>query len=154
MGDRITARRLMRDSLAYAREAGDRFFIGAALLGLGTIAIDLGDYREARSSLTEAVAVLQGEEHVLPVALDDFAALAAAQHQPCRTLCLAGAAANQHERLGTFQAANIRSWLDRYLARAREMIAGDVASAQRTRGSVMTLDEAIVYALEESGPTQ
>ena len=154
MGDTATARRLMQESLAHAREGDARFLIGAALLGLGTIATDLGDYQEARSSLSEAVALLRADEHVLPVALDDFAALAAAQHQPRRALCLAGAAANQHERLGTFQAANIRAWLDRHLALAREMMTEDAANAQWTKGRAMTLEEAIVCALDDSNPTE
>lgn len=148
MGDLVASRGLMRESLACAREAGDRFLTGAALLGLGTLAIDLGDYSEAHSFLVEAVAVLREEHRIMPIALDDFAALAAAQGQPHRALRLGAAAARQYERLATFRTPNTRDWVNRYLALAREGLPEEEAGAEWAAGRAVTLEQAIAYALE------
>lgn len=148
LGDAVAARPLLQESLARAREAGNRFLTGAALLGLGTVATDLGDHAAAQARLAEAVAALREEQRVLPIALDDFAALAAARGQPRRALRLSGAAAAQHERLDTYRAANIRAWIDRHLAAARAALPAMDADAAWAEGQAMTLEQAIAYALE------
>jgi tetratricopeptide (TPR) repeat protein len=164
LGDLHAARPLMRESLERAREAGHAFLTGAALLGLGTLAVDLGDGDNARAHLGEGIslfigeharAAAAGEQHlaaaslaVVPFALDDLAALAGAEGDARRALRLAGAADAQHERLATFRADNIRAWVERYLAAAWASLPRAAADAEWVRGRAMTLEEAVADALK------
>ncbi|MGH2371695.1 MAG: tetratricopeptide repeat protein, partial [Chloroflexota bacterium] len=153
-GKPAEARTLLEECLAAAREAGNEFLISAGAGSLGTVALDLGDHAEARSFMVQAVAMnVEGQRVTsLPFALDNFAALAAAEGQPDRALRLAGAAARQHERLGTFQLAHTQAWVERYLALAREALTQEASAAAWADGQAMTLEQAITYALSEQPP--
>jgi hypothetical protein len=93
--------------------------------------------------------VLADEHRLIPFALEDLAALAAAQGSPHRALQLGGAAESLHERLATFRASNVVAWFDHYLTLAKEALSSVVVSERWMKGRAMTMEQATAYALDE-----
>jgi hypothetical protein len=50
--------------------------------------------------------------------------------------------------LDTYRAANIRAWVDHYMAAARAALPDEEASMAWAEGWAMTLEQAVIYALE------
>jgi hypothetical protein len=82
--DPATAHALYAEALTHARAAQHRVLTAAALLPLGTLALDRGDLGQARARLTEGLTlfVAAGMTAGVPVAMEQFAALAAAEGDP------------------------------------------------------------------------
>lgn len=78
--------------------------------------------------------------------LEDLAGLAAAQEQHGRALTLAGAAAALRHALGAPQSPADQEQVERWVGPAREAL-GAVASTAWAAGQVMTLEQAIAYAM-------
>jgi hypothetical protein len=145
------ARPLYEESLALAREAGDRLLIAAALMPLGTLALDRNVLDEARALLLDGLAlyVELRLETAFPLALEQFAAVAAARGQAVRALRLAGAGAAWRLRLDTHPTPHA-AWLEAYLSRARRVLDAGVAQAAWAGGQAMTLEGAIAYARSDA----
>jgi len=79
--------------------------------------------------------------------LEGFAGLAAAQGQAERALCLAGAAAALCEAIGAPLPPVEQAWLDRRLEPARQALTEKARKAAQEEGRMMTLEQAIEYAL-------
>src|SRR5207302_3265429 len=76
-GDGIGAATIYEESFTLAEKAGDRLLMGAALMPLGTFALDRGALDEAQVLLRKGLAMYL-EVHLpaaLPLALEQFAAL-------------------------------------------------------------------------------
>ena len=144
------ARALYEESLALAREAGDCLLIAAALMPLGTLALDRNAVGEARALLTDGLTLyveLQLET-AFPLALEQFAAVAAVRGQAVRALQLAGAGAAWRLRLDTHPTP-YAAWLDAYLSRARRILDAADAQAAWADGQAMSLKGAVAYALRD-----
>lgn len=152
--DSTAAAPLYQESLALARQAGDRLLVAAALMPLGTLALDRGALAEARQLLRDGLqgCIEAGVETALPLALEQFAALAAASGQAERALRLSGAGAAWRRRLATYPTP-YTAWVKRYLSAARRALPRVQAEAARQAGEAMSLEEAVASALEdEAGP--
>jgi hypothetical protein len=102
-GDAQTAHGLYAEALTHARRAEHRVLTAAALMPLGTLALERDALGEARARLTEGLTLFVAARvpATCPVALEQFAALA--EGRPLRAVRRAGAGAAQRERLGTTQ---------------------------------------------------
>jgi hypothetical protein len=87
-------------------------------------------------------------EVALPLALEQFAALAAAQGHSVRALRLAGAGAAWRHKLNT-RATPYRDWLDRYVSNSRLTLDESKATSVWEAGEAMNLERAIAYALRD-----
>jgi hypothetical protein len=147
-GDAPGAVPLYEESLTLAREIGDRILMGAALMPLGTLALDRGAPDHAEALLCEGLAMYVEVqlEVALPLALEQFAALAAAQDYPVRALRLAGAGAALRRSLETYPTP-YRAWIDGYLSMVRMSLDEREATEAWNAGEAMSLKQAVTYAL-------
>ena len=148
--DSARAKELYEESLALARETGDRLLVAAALMPLGTQAIHQGAVAQARAFLVEGLSlyVELRVETAYPLALEQFAALAAECGQATRALRLAAAGAAWRRQLDTYPTP-YTDWLEGYVGRAREALDPSAALAAWAEGEALPLDVAIGSALQE-----
>lgn len=85
-------------------------------------------------------------ETSFPLALEQFAAMSAAQGDGVRALRLAAAGAAWRLKLDTYPTP-YAVWLDAYLSRARAALDETAVTAAWTEGEAMALKEAIAYAI-------
>ena len=144
---------LYEESLGLARQVDDRLLIGAALMPLGTLALDRGELAQAQQLLQEGLKryIEADVETAFPLALEQFAALAAARNQAVRALRLAGAGAAWRRILRTHPTP-YRAWVQRSIAAEGLMLPHTQADQAWQAGEAMSLEEAIAYAVNnESG---
>jgi hypothetical protein len=118
------------ESLAVARDVQDRLLIAAALMPLGSFAIERGDLTEADGFLRQGLAIYVDVElaSAYPLALEQFAALAAAGGQAVRALQLAGAGAAWRADLDTYPTPYV-AWMAGYASLARGALSAGDAQA-------------------------
>ncbi len=58
-GDYLTSYELLKEVTQYYRETGNRFYLGMSLLAQGDVAIELGEFDEARTLLNETLVLAQ-----------------------------------------------------------------------------------------------
>ena len=147
--DAGVARGLFEAALDRARRDGDEAMIAAVLMPLSMLALDRGDLAGARAWLTERMALILGTEQAaaIPVALEQFAVLAAAEGRPRRAVTLAAAAAAKRESLGTRQGPEMRDWADGHLSAARRALSGRDTAAAVADGITLSLEQAVRYAV-------
>jgi len=148
--DGANARAVYEESLALATEIGDQLLIAAALMPLGTLALDRSAVDEADELLRDGMAIYVELrlETAYPLALEQFAAVAAARGEAVRALRLAAAGAVWRRRLDTNQTP-YPAWLESYLSRATLALKGTDVHSACLDGEAMTLKEAIDYALRD-----
>jgi hypothetical protein len=148
--DAVAAVPIYHESLALARQAGDRLLVGAALMPLGTLALDRGALGQAQRLLQDGLQqYIEAEvETALPLALEQFAALAAARHQAVRALRLAGAGAAWRRNLATYPTP-YGAWVEWYISVARLMLSEAQAQEAWQAGEAMSLEQAIEHALDD-----
>src|SRR5436853_427788 len=83
--------------------------------------------------------------------VDAFGQLAAAEHQPARAARLMGAAEALHEALHIPVPYCSRADHDRAVAAARAALGEEAFAAAWAEGRAMTLEQAIAFALQETG---
>ena len=83
--------------------------------------------------------------------VDAFGQLAAAEHQPARAARLMGAAEALHEALHIPVRYCSRADHDRAVAAARAALGEEAFAAAWAEGRAMTLEQAIAFALQETG---
>ena len=103
-------------------------------------------YREAL-----ALFVSLGHKRGIARALEGFACSALAQRDPARALAIAGAAAHLRQWIGAPLMPAEQSKLGDKLQPAWTSLSEADSRAAYARGWAMSLDNAIEYALEESG---
>lgn len=151
-GNYAEARRLSEESLALRRELGDKWGITYALNNLGLVARDEGDYATARALYEESLALRWDLKFKQGIAesLDALAQLAYQQHQRKRAVRLWGAATDLREQIGTPRPPSDQVEFNRQTEQSRTNL-GEVAyTAAFKEGRAMTIEQAIVYALEKS----
>ena len=153
-GDLAEARACYEQSLMTQRRWDDKRAIASLLRNLAMVDVDEGQFAMAWSRFEESAALVRHLHDLSGIAqlLDGLAGLAAAQAQPVRALRLAGAAAAFRETLGKSHPRNLRDWIERKLAPARESLGAEAAAAAWAEGQAMDLERAMAYALETSAP--
>jgi non-specific serine/threonine protein kinase len=133
---------------------GDAWLVGYVALVEGLVALEAGDLDRARARLAEGVADQPGLDRGggLPMAVEGFAALAAAEGRPARAVRLAAAAAAHRRRIGEAPPAFWWAAVARWLVRAEAAMGGAPAAAARAAGAALTLEEAVAESLAVADP--
>jgi len=145
--DATAARTLYEEALVNARAADSSVLIAAALMPLGTLALESGDVETAQALLSEGMTryIELDMTMAFPLALEQFAALAAVQGRHRRALCLASGGARQRELLAALPTP-YAAWVERFMAPARHALGEAAADAVWAEGQAMTLKQAIALA--------
>jgi predicted ATPase/class 3 adenylate cyclase len=153
-GNLTEARARYEESLVTQRRWDDKRAIASLLRNLAMIDVDEGQMAMAWSRFEECAALVRHLHDLSGTAqlLDGLAGLAAVQAQPVRALRLAGSAASFREALGKSHARNLRDWIERKLAPARETLGSEASAAVWAEGEAMSLERAMAYAFEASTP--
>ena len=144
-----------REALAIYREVGDRTMEAWSLHMLGTALLRNGEVAESRGHIEHAIRhfYAAGDAAGLTLTLDDLSAVSVAEGDLPRAARLRGAARNLTTETGAELAGFVE---DRFEAGVRPGVRSQMSEAELVRygaeGAAMTLDEAIAYALEGSGP--
>lgn len=130
-------------------QIGDRSGMGSSLNNLGDVAFTQGDYAAARNYLEESLTILKeiGKRSGVRDALEAFATLAARNSGLKQAAMLWAAAEVLREEIGSPLPSNAREQYDRDVAGVREALGKEVFSAVWQEGRVMTMEQAIEFAL-------
>ena len=126
------------------------------LEGLAAVARAQGDYEGARALYRECLGIFgpAGEQPVIAAVLEGLAGLAAAEDQAERAARLFGAAEALRAAIATPLAPGQRPEYDRYVAATHAALgmseAGVAFAAAWAAGRAMTLNDALVYVLDEA----
>jgi predicted ATPase len=152
-GDPGAARELHEHALSAFRQTGDRWGMARSLTDLGQIACDRQDHAAAHRNYREALAIFAtlGHKRGIARALEGFACSALAQGDPARALCIAAAAAHLRQHIGARLMAAEQVKLDQNLKAAWTALGDGDSKAAWARGWGMSPENAIQYALAESG---
>jgi predicted ATPase/DNA-binding winged helix-turn-helix (wHTH) protein len=145
------ARGLYERALAAFREAGEPWGTARSLTDLAHVNCEQGDYLAARSAFREALEIFAGLGHRRGAAraLEGSACLALAQGQAERALALAAAASHVRQLISAPLRQAEKSKLDQALLPAWQCLVEAEGMRAWTKGSEMSLEEAIQYSLEE-----
>ncbi len=152
-GDVIAARELYQRALSAFREANDRWGIARSLTDLAQIACDERDHVTAHAAYREALALFVnlGHKRGIARALEGFACSALAHGDLAHALVITAAAAHLRQSIGAPLMPAEQSKLGDKLQPAWTALREADSRAAYARGWAMSLDNAIKYALEESG---
>lgn len=118
---------------------------------LGLVTLDMGNYREARALLQEALRKEQEKQaprYLLPI-LEALMRLAVKQMQFSTALTLAGTICAQRQQLKLVIPPVEKQLFAEAIATARRQLRAEVADAAWVEGEAITLDQAVLYALHE-----
>jgi predicted ATPase len=152
-GEVAVARELYQRALSTFREANDRWGIARSITDLAQIACDERDHLTAHAAYREALAIFVslGHKRGIARALEGFACSALAQGDSARALAITATAAHLRQRIGAPLMPAEQSKLDDKLQPAWKSLNDAESKTAYARGWAMSLDNAIKYALEESG---
>ena len=154
--DPSRATALYEESLAVFRQNGERQGIAAALHNLGHVALTQGDTGRARALFTESLTVFRelGFEWSMADCLMGLAGVAGQEGYPAQAAVLYGAAETAHQAVDAsgilIEPANQLAW-ERDMATVRSKLDEHMWARAWEAGRAMTLEQAIGYALEETG---
>jgi predicted ATPase len=148
-GDLEQAAALLGKSLRAFEEQGDRWYSALTRSDLGSLALAQGDDRRAAALYAESLAAFreQGDMWGSAWVLEELAELAHAQGKARRAICLYGAAASLREVTDSPLWPADRAKREHVLAAIRAAIDDATFATAWEQGRVMTLEEAIAYAL-------
>jgi len=133
---------------------GDHWGSARSLADLGSIDCEQGDHLAAHAAYREALELFAGLGHRRGMArgLEGLACLALAQGHAARALRLASAAMRLRRLISAPlpQAEQVK--LDRTLLAAWQSLSERDGKDAWSEGSAMSLERAIEYSMEESGP--
>jgi predicted ATPase/DNA-binding CsgD family transcriptional regulator len=148
-GDYERAGRAYEESLAMAREEGDKLRQALPLGNLGYVAQQAGDYERAEAAHLEGLALfleLENTRHI-PQHLAILAGPVAAQGYLKKAARLLGASEGLLEKMGLVAQAADQVEIERYEAAVREQLDEATFEAAWSEGRAMSLEEAVAYAL-------
>jgi predicted ATPase/DNA-binding winged helix-turn-helix (wHTH) protein len=150
-GESAAARESYRLALAAFREAGDPWGSARSLTDLAYIDCEETNHSDARAAFREAMETfaLLGHRRGIARVLEGFASLALAEGHAARALTLAAAARQLRRLIGAYMSQSEQSSLDRRLAPAWKSISELDGKLAWTKGSAMTMEEAMQYVLAE-----
>jgi predicted ATPase len=153
-GDYDSARRQFEEVLPRAREFEWEDYVALHLVTLGHILHEQGDYAGAVERVTEGMSVARklGYKQVIALCLADLAGVASSLRQGERAARLFGAAITIHqEKVGvSITSTEHGTEYKRDIAKARAQLGDEAFDKATHRGSAMSMDEAIEYALEKT----
>jgi predicted ATPase/DNA-binding CsgD family transcriptional regulator len=152
-GDLAAARRLLDDTLAWAGEAGDRLIEASARALMADLDLRTGDLAEAAGQARRTMAILGeiGWRERQARYLDLFARVCTAQGQPAEAVTIWTAF---QSRVDAGETRDMPLWVQRRaepLRRAIAVLGPDRAQAARERGTAMTVETAVEFALMSIG---
>jgi predicted ATPase len=147
--DYDTARTLYEESLSKFVESGDKWDTANVMADLGDLARDTNNYNDARSFYQESMVIFGdlGDIRGVVRLFESFVALALAQLQPERAVCLAGAADTLRREHGIPLPRHEQLKLDGTLEPIRERLPEVIRQAAWISGASMSVEQAIAYAL-------
>jgi predicted ATPase/serine/threonine protein kinase len=143
------ARILFQESLALTRELGDKFGIATTLFNLASLATRQGDFDSAAALFKESVPYVReflGMRGIITF-LGGLAELAIARGRVQQATTLWSAAQIVRDKLDLPQSPAERAEWDERLGALREELGIEAFELAWSRGSVITLDEAMAYGL-------
>jgi len=153
--DRIeSAHNLYREALDVFRKTDDRWGCARSLADLGYIHCLRGEFAAAREAYREATELFVelGHRRGIARALEGQACVAAANGNAIRALILEAAADRLRNQIGAPLPGADRARLTERLRSARKVLDSTEGRVARQRGSEMSLESAILFALEEADP--
>jgi tetratricopeptide (TPR) repeat protein len=146
------AANLGSEALALLRELGDQEAIAICLANLGTVARRQGELTQAQALQREALALDQqrGDLRRCAEDLEVLASTAGSAQQGEHAARLLGAAMTVREALGAPQPPQERADVDQAVEVARAALGEAAWAAAFAAGRAMTLEDAIVEALDEN----
>ncbi|MGH2586486.1 MAG: ATP-binding protein, partial [Dehalococcoidia bacterium] len=153
-GDLAAARSLLQESLSLFGERGDKASVSAVLNNLAVVVTEQGDFAEATSLHHQSLTLKQelGDRSGIAHSLEELAWIAARSGTPERAARLFGVAEALRHAIGTPLAPIERERHDRAVTDVRGTLAGPVFAAGWAEGAAMSPDDAIAYALANTGP--
>jgi len=154
LGDLVSARRYLEDSVQFKRVIGDSNGLALSLAMLAQVVAAQGDVEAAHRLLAEGLALRRslGDRPGIAFALERSALVAANHGLPQRALRLAGAASALREAIGAQLDAKAQSTFESQLAPARKALSRRTADAAWRQGREMSMDEAIDFASAADPP--
>jgi predicted ATPase/class 3 adenylate cyclase len=150
-GDLEAAHRYHTEGLAVARELSDKVGIAYALEGLGGDAYAQADYAVARGCFEDSLNIRReiGDKDGILTCLENLARVTTAQGHTLEAIRLFAAVTAVRTRIGATMMAGDQAEFDRAVASARAQISEAAFDAAWNAGQVMTLDDAIRYAVSQ-----
>ena len=144
-GDLDAAEPLFVQSLALAREQGNRSGTADALCSLAALSIERGSHEPARAMLFEATEIAGeiGSKRAGRQVLDGSAALAACLGDWDRASRFYGAAQTQLEQTGIHRDSGDEAFLMPWLAKSREALGEAAFAVSEANGRVLSYEDAI-----------
>jgi len=150
-GDCKRALSLHTESLNLRRELGDKRGISMSLNNMGEVAQEQEDYRRAAALYAESLSIRKelGDRFFIVSSLHNLAEVACSRKNYERGARLFGAAEALREMIGAPLPNAKRANFDRYREEARDALGRADLKAAWTEGRLMSLDQAIEYALKQ-----
>jgi hypothetical protein len=150
-GDNARATTLYGESLALFRKAGSKREIAASLHNLAYVAHNQGDTQRATQLFEESLTRQRelGNQEGVTECLAGFALLAATHGQLGAAARLFGAVAGLRQAIGALAWPAGTTEYERNAALVREQLDAPTFAAAWAEGQMMTLDEAVAYALAD-----
>jgi predicted ATPase/class 3 adenylate cyclase/Tfp pilus assembly protein PilF len=150
-GDLGRATKLTEEAVALFRELGTRVGVSMGLYNLGWIALLQDDLGRAADLYGESLSLSweSGLNPTVQTALEGFACVAGAEGEVERAARLWGAAQTLHETKGIPRDTDFLAEADARITAVRSGMGEEAWEEAWRKGSAMTLDEAVSYALEE-----
>ncbi|MDR7458120.1 MAG: tetratricopeptide repeat protein [Armatimonadota bacterium] len=149
-GDLPGAVAFFEEALVRLRQIGDRSYIAYGELNLGIAVSAMGDHRRAMELYQDCLALRRdlGEKRGIVTCLAALGCAAASLGTYDRAAALFGAFETQREAIGAPVPALFRAEYERQRQRTRAALGEAAFERALARGQAMSMDEAIVYALE------
>jgi hypothetical protein len=154
-GDLGRAAMLTEEAVAVLRELEARGGVATGLCNLGWMALLQNDLGRAADIYEESLSLAWdlGRYRLVQGLLEGFACLAGANGEVQRAAQLWGAAQTLHETKGIPRDTDFLAEADARISAVRSGMGEEVWEEAWRKGRVMTLDEAVSYALEEEAGT-
>jgi tetratricopeptide (TPR) repeat protein len=150
-GDLGRAAQLTEEGIALVRELGARVDVALGLCNLGWIALLQDDLGRAADRYRESLCLSRdiGLTPLVQSALEGFACLAGAKGEAERAMRLWGAAQSLHETKGIPRDDDFLAEAGARISAVRLGMGEETWKEAWRKGRMMTLDEAVSYALEQ-----
>jgi hypothetical protein len=145
------ARSYYEESLAYARESGDKRYIAWQVFNLGQVALHEGEYERAAGLYIEDLVLFQEIRELRGIAycLSGLAGVAGSQGLAQRAAQLFGSAEPILKSTGMVWEPADQIEYDQNLAASKSKLDPEEWQSFWSKGEEMTIEEAIAFALEE-----
>lgn len=151
-GNYEKAKECYSESLALFRAINEKPGIALSLWGMGVLARIQSDFESANLFLGESLSIAKElkDQEIAVYVLEEFAALSAAQGQAKHAAILFGAAEAMREHIHIVLLPIEKTEVDKNVAVARMQLDEAAFNAAWAEGRTMTMEQAIVHALEET----